>query len=49
MFEQLTLDDVNRAIREYFQTSNLRIAIITNNAGALKQALVSDTPKPDDL
>ena len=46
MFEQLTLDDVNRAIREHLQTANLRIAIITNNAGALKQALVSDAPSP---
>jgi zinc protease len=46
MFDALTLDDVNRAIKKYLQTSNMKIAIITKDAQALKQALVSDAPSP---
>ena len=57
MFDELTLDDVNRAVRKHLQTSNMKIAIITKDAQALKQALVSDaaspmtyaTPKPPEV
>lgn len=46
MFDQLTLDDVNKAIKKHLQTANMRIAIITKNASALKDALVSGAPSP---
>lgn len=46
MFDKVTLDDVNKAIRKYLQTSNLRIAMITKDAAALRTALVSDAPSP---
>ncbi|MEW5702173.1 MAG: pitrilysin family protein [Candidatus Zixiibacteriota bacterium] len=46
MFEELTLEDVNAAVRKHLQTANMRIAMITKNAPALKEALVSDSPSP---
>jgi len=46
MFDELTLEDVNRAVRKHLQTANLTIAIVTKNAQALRQALISDAPSP---
>lgn len=46
MFDEITLDEVNAAVRKYLQTTNLRIAMITKNAEAMKQALAADTPSP---
>ncbi|MBI5867332.1 MAG: insulinase family protein, partial [candidate division Zixibacteria bacterium] len=46
MFDKVTLDDVNKAIKKYLQTSNLRIAMIAKDAATLKQALVTDAPSP---
>ena len=39
-------EDVNRAIKKYLNFSNLYIAIITEDAEALKEALVANTPSP---
>ncbi len=41
---KLTREDVNRAIRTHLDPENLSVVIITRDAEALKQALVSDAP-----
>ena len=46
MFDEMTLADVNAAVKKYIQTQNLKIAMITTNAGAVKDALVNNTPSP---
>ena len=46
MFDELTLADVNAAVRKYLQTKNLKIAMITTDAAAVKVALVSDAASP---
>ena len=57
MMNELTLDDVNDAVKRHLQYANLKIAIVTGDADGLRQALVSgeptpisyDTPKPDAI
>ncbi len=44
--EQVTLKDVNAAIKKYWQYRDMEIAIVTKDANALKEALVKDTPSP---
>jgi zinc protease len=46
MFDEVTLADVNAAVRKYLQADNLYIAMISGDAEALKQALGSDVPSP---
>lgn len=46
MMEQVTLKDVNAAIKKYWQYHNMEIAIVTKDAESLKEALVKDTPSP---
>lgn len=46
MMDELTLADVNAAIRQHWQFGNLRIAIITQDAAALADALAADAPSP---
>ncbi len=48
LLEKVTLEDVNKAIRKYFQIDNMDIAIITNpeEAEALKESLLSNAPSP---
>jgi len=43
---KLTVDDVNRVIRKYLQTANLRIVLVTADAAPLKTALERDLPVP---
>jgi zinc protease len=43
---RLTVEDVNRAIRTYLDPRNLSVVIITKDAEALRNALVSDAPSP---
>jgi zinc protease len=43
---KLTLDDVNRAIKRHLSADRLSIVIVTKDAAALKQALVSDAFSP---
>ncbi|MCX6138019.1 MAG: pitrilysin family protein [Ignavibacteriales bacterium] len=53
--ENITLKDVNAAIRKYWQHENMQIAIVTKDAQTFKDALVTNavspitykTPKPD--
>jgi zinc protease len=44
MMDELTLDDVNTAIRKHLQVRDMKIAIVTGDAEGLKQALVSGAP-----
>ncbi|MDW7682438.1 MAG: insulinase family protein, partial [bacterium] len=46
MLDRLTLDQVNSAIKKHLQYQNLKIAMITQNAAELKQALVDNKPSP---
>ncbi len=46
MMNELTLEDVNAAIRKYLQYDNMQIAVVTKDAAAFKEALVSDAPSP---
>ena len=42
----LTLEEVNAAIRKHLQYDDLKIAIVTGEADALKTALAADAPSP---
>ena len=42
----ITHDDVNKAIKKYLNYNNLYIAVITEDAEALKEALVANSPSP---
>jgi zinc protease len=46
MMDELTLDDVNGAIKRHLQYRNLKIAIVTGDAEALRDALVRGAPTP---
>lgn len=39
-------EDVNAAVKKYLQHENLQIVIVTSNAAAMRDALVSDSPSP---
>jgi len=42
----LTREDVNAAIKKYLQANNVQIAVISPNADAFKEDLVSNKPSP---
>jgi zinc protease len=44
--QTLTVEDVNRAIRKHLNAQNLKIAIVTQDAAGLKEALVQNKPSP---
>ena len=44
--DEITLEDVNAAIRKYWQYGNMRIAVITDDAEGMKDALVNNAPSP---
>jgi zinc protease len=46
MMKSLTLEDVNSAIKKHWQYGKMAIAIVTKDANAFKDALVSDAPSP---
>jgi len=46
MMDELTLDDVNGAIKRHLQTANLKIAIVTGDAPTLSTALARGAPTP---
>jgi zinc protease len=46
MMDELTVGDVNAAIKRHWQYGNARIAIVTKDAAAFADALVNDTPSP---
>jgi zinc protease len=46
MLDELTLEDVNAAIRRHWQTENLKIAIVTGEAASMRSLLASGEPTP---
>jgi zinc protease len=48
LLAKLTVDDVNRAIKKYWQTKNMFVTIVTDDseAGPLKTALEQNKPSP---
>ena len=43
---KLTLDDVNRAVRQHLKTDLMRIVIVTKNAQVFRDAVVTNEPSP---
>ena len=46
MMDELTVDDVNAAIKKHLQYKDLKIAIVTGDAASMRAALTSDAPTP---
>jgi zinc protease len=46
MMDELSLDDVNAAIKRHLQYDNLKIAVVTGDAAHLRALLASDAPTP---
>jgi zinc protease len=46
LMDEITLEEVNAAVRKHLQVENLQIAIVCENAEAIRAALVADTPSP---
>jgi zinc protease len=46
MLDEMTLADVNAAIKKYWQCENMQIVMVTSDAEALKEALVTNVPSP---
>ncbi|NLX97385.1 MAG: insulinase family protein [Rhodopirellula sp.] len=46
MMDEITLDEVNAAIRTYLQYDNMVIAAVTPDAAEFKKALLADAPSP---
>jgi len=46
--DELTLDEVNAAIRRNIQADDLQIVLVTANASAMQRAIVDDKPSPID-
>ncbi len=44
--DEVTLAEVNAAVKKHLQYENLQIAIVTKDAEAFKKALVEETPSP---
>jgi zinc protease len=43
---ELTLEQVNNAIKKHIQYNNIKIGIVTDNAQKFKEQLVNDVPSP---
>lgn len=48
MMDEITLEEVNAAIRKYIRPDDMVIALVTGDAAAMKKALVAGTPTPID-
>ena len=46
MMDELTLEEVNAAIRKHWQFGSMQIAFVTQNAEELRRALVQNAPSP---
>jgi zinc protease len=46
MMSEVTLKDVNAAIKKYWQYNDIQIAIVTKDAAGLKEALGKEAPSP---
>jgi zinc protease len=55
--KEMTLNDVNSAIKKYWQTENIKIAVVTQDAEAFRKSLLNQeespisyaTPKPEEI
>jgi zinc protease len=43
---KLTLADVNRVVKQYLAPGNMRVVLITKDAGGLRDAIIKGTPSP---
>ena len=43
---RLKVEDVNAAVKRHLQAANLAVAIVTDNAAAMRDALLSGKPTP---
>ena len=43
---RLTLEDVNRAIRQYLNSDRMRVVVITKDADALRDSITNNKPSP---
>jgi zinc protease len=46
MMDEVTLAEVNAAIKKHLQYENLKIVLVTKDAQSLKESLVGDAPSP---
>ncbi len=46
--DELTLEEVNAAIKKYLQYDNMKIAMVTGDAAGLSEAIATDAPSPID-
>jgi len=46
MLDELTVDDVNTALKKYLTYENVKVVFITDDAEALKETLVNNAPSP---
>jgi zinc protease len=46
VLDDLTLDEVNAAIRKHLSLDDIRFAIVTGEAATLRQAMLDETPSP---
>jgi zinc protease len=46
MLDELTVQDVNAALKKHLQYRNIKVAIVTGAADPLRDALATDTPSP---
>ncbi|MCE1188227.1 MAG: insulinase family protein [Ignavibacteria bacterium] len=46
MMDEVTLDDVNKAIKKYFQDKNMVITLITKNAKDLAERIINNAESP---
>lgn len=46
MMDELTLEDVNAAIKKHLQYKDLKIAIVTGDAAGMRATLTSEAPTP---
>ncbi len=46
LMKEITLEEVNAAIKKHWQYDNMQIAVITKDAKSLRDALVNDAPSP---
>ena len=48
LLANLTVEEVNQAVKKYWQTDNMFVTIVTDDseAGPLREALLNNTPSP---
>jgi zinc protease len=46
MMKEITLEEVNAAVKKYLQVENVSIAIVSDHASELRDAIASDKPSP---